>query len=128
MPSHVPRVLAEAQDKQEEPKKGEKEPPAPSEIKCIVMDGQALDIAQWQTLDKIPTKQELLTKIAVGIKANPTKIALSIKAVPRKLAFGAYSACHGRLSGVMSLLAANVTMGRENATRMVTSSYPCLAK
>lgn len=52
------------------------------------MDGQVIDVSQWARLEKIPTKLELITQIAVGVKATPTKLALSIKAVPRKLAYG----------------------------------------
>eukprot|EP00892_Ulva_mutabilis_P002743 jgi/Ulvmu1/1246/UM109_0044.1 len=81
-------LLKSLKDKQPDPKKGEEPPPPPTSIKCIVMDGQAIDATKWKTLEKIPTKQELLTKIAVGIKANPRKIAVGIKALPTKLAYG----------------------------------------
>jgi large subunit ribosomal protein L10 len=76
------------QGKQAEPKKGDPALPAPTELKCIVMDGQTIEVAQWKTLEKIPTKQELLTQIARGVKATPTKIAVGIKALPLKLAYG----------------------------------------
>jgi hypothetical protein len=33
----------------------------------------------------LPTKKELITKIAMGIKAVPTKLGKGIKAVPNKL-------------------------------------------
>lgn len=76
------------QGKQPPARKGQAEPAAPTCIKCIVMDGEAIDVAKWKSLEKIPTKQELLTQIAVGIKANPRKIAVGIKALPTKLAYG----------------------------------------
>ena len=43
------------------------------------------------TVTSLPTKLELITKIAQGIKAVPTKVGLGVKAVPNKLgrAFGA---------------------------------------
>lgn len=76
------------QEAQPEPKKGQPAPPAPTSVKCIVLDGEVIDVAKWKTLEKIPTKEELLTKIAVGIKANPRKIAMGVKAIPSKLAYG----------------------------------------
>jgi len=44
-----------------------------------------------EAVTKLPTKKELITKIAQGIKAVPTKIGRGINAVPNKLgrAFGA---------------------------------------
>jgi len=83
-----PTTVVLLQDNQPDPKKGQPAPPPPTQIKCIVMDGQAIDAAKWKTLEKIPTKQELLTQIAVGIKANPRKIAVGVKALPTKLAYG----------------------------------------
>lgn len=47
-----------------------------------------MDASKWKSLEKIPTKEELLVKIAVGIKANPTKIASGLRAIPTKLAYG----------------------------------------
>jgi ribosomal protein L10 len=39
----------------------------------------------------LPSKLELITKVAIGIKATPTRLARAIKAVPNKVgrAFGA---------------------------------------
>lgn len=76
------------QELQPEPKKGKPGPPAPTSVKCIVLDGEVIDASQWKTLKKIPTKEELLTKIALGIKANPRKIAMGVKAIPSKIAYG----------------------------------------
>ena len=72
---------------QPDPKRGQAPPPPPTELKCIVMDGQTLDAAQWKTLEKIPTKQELIQKFAIAVKANPLKIARGIKMVPNKIAY-----------------------------------------
>lgn len=41
--------------------------------------------ADLDTVVNLPTKLELITKIAQGIKAVPTKVAKGIKAVPNKL-------------------------------------------
>jgi ribosomal protein L10 len=54
----------------------------------VLLDGQVMDAKNWKALEKIPTKEELLTKIALGIKANPRKIAVGIKALPTKIAYG----------------------------------------
>jgi large subunit ribosomal protein L10 len=62
--------------------------PPPTKVKCIVLDGQVIDVSKWTTLEKIPTKEELLTQIARGIKANPRKIAMGVKAIPTKIAYG----------------------------------------
>jgi len=61
------------------------------DAKNAVMDnvfytGKAIDI-----VTSLPTKLELITKIAQGIKAVPTKVGLGVNAVPNKVgrAFGA---------------------------------------
>lgn len=76
------------QDLQPDPKKGQPENPPPTVVKCIVMDGEVVDASKWKTLEKIPTKEELLTQIAYAIKANPLKIARGVKAIPSKIAYG----------------------------------------
>ena len=43
----------------------------------------------------MPTKQELMQKIAVLIKRVPTKLAVSINAVPRKVALGVKALADG---------------------------------
>jgi large subunit ribosomal protein L10 len=55
------------------------------------MDGDLFKIDRLEAVVNLPTKKELITKIAQGIKAVPTKVGRSIKAVPAKLgrAFGA---------------------------------------
>jgi hypothetical protein len=76
------------QDKQGTPRKGQPEPPAPTEVRCVVMDGQAIAPEQFKALEDIPTMDELLVMVARAIKANPTKIALGLKAIPRSIAYG----------------------------------------
>ena len=68
--------------------KGEPTPPPPTEISTIVLDGAVVDSTKLATLEKLPTKVEVITMIARSIKAVPTKIAVGIKAVPLKLACG----------------------------------------
>ena len=55
------------------------------------MDGIAHKDKAIEAVVSLPTKKELITKIAQGIKAVPTKVARGVKAVPNKLgrAFGA---------------------------------------
>lgn len=59
--------------------------------KVAVMEGLAYRDKAIETVVNLPTKKELITKIAQGIKAVPTKVARGVKAVPNKLgrAFGA---------------------------------------
>ena len=61
------------------------------QAKVAVLEGQRYTKSAIDTVVNLPTKKELLTKIAVGIKSVPTKIARGIKVVPNKLgrAFGA---------------------------------------
>jgi len=49
------------------------------------MEGQVYVGKQIQDVANLPTKKELITKIAQGIKAVPTKVGKGIKAVPNKL-------------------------------------------
>lgn len=55
------------------------------------LDGELFVGERLEAIVNLPTKKELITKIAQGIKAVPTKVGRSIKAVPAKLgrAFGA---------------------------------------
>jgi large subunit ribosomal protein L10 len=59
--------------------------------KYAAMDGELFKAARLEAVVNLPTKKELITKIAQGIKAVPTKVALGVKAVPSKVgrAFGA---------------------------------------
>jgi large subunit ribosomal protein L10 len=55
------------------------------------MDGELFVNDRLDAVVNLPTRKELITKIAQGIKAVPTKVGRSVKAVPSKLgrAFGA---------------------------------------
>ena len=53
--------------------------------KFAVMEGQYYKAASVEAVANLPTKKELITKIALGIKAVPTKVAKGVKAVPNKL-------------------------------------------
>jgi len=61
------------------------------DLKCVVMENTVYTGKTIEAVVNLPTKADLITKIALGIKAVPTKIGLGIKAVPNKLgrAFGA---------------------------------------
>lgn len=60
-----------------------------------VLEGRFLTGADVESLKNMPTKAELMQKIAILIKRVPTKLALSIKAVPRKVAFGVKALADG---------------------------------
>ncbi len=53
-----------------------------------VMEGQALTEDQVKAITELPTKEELMARLAGAIKAMPTRVAVGIKAVPTKLAVG----------------------------------------
>lgn len=55
------------------------------DIKVGVMEGQKFTGSTLETVVALPTKKELITKIAQGIKAVPTKVAKGIKGVPIKV-------------------------------------------
>lgn len=55
------------------------------EIRGGVFEGEFCDAQGIEKVAALPTKQELITKIAIAIKAVPTKVARSIKAVPTKV-------------------------------------------
>merc|ERR1712113_95449 len=50
------------------------------------MQGVVYDAAGVEAVSKLPSKIELIAKIAASIKAVPTKLGRSIKSVPTKLA------------------------------------------
>eukprot|EP00898_Chlorokybus_atmophyticus_P005093 jgi/Chlat1/5585/Chrsp369S05358 len=54
-----------------------------------VMEKKVLAPEDFKTLEKLPTKMELIAKIAGAINAIPTKVALSVKAIPNKVAYAA---------------------------------------
>ena len=53
--------------------------------KMAVMDGQSYTGKGVDQITSLPTKLELITQIAIGIKAVPTKIGKGVNAVPTKL-------------------------------------------
>jgi large subunit ribosomal protein L10 len=53
-----------------------------------VMEGQALTEEQVKAITELPTKEELMARLAGAIKAMPTRVAVGINAVPTKLAVG----------------------------------------
>ncbi|MEB3358723.1 MAG: 50S ribosomal protein L10, partial [Synechococcales bacterium] len=53
-----------------------------------VMEGRALTEADVNAITELPTKEELIARIAGAINAIPTKLAVGTKAVPTKLAVG----------------------------------------
>lgn len=53
--------------------------------KFAVMENVLYTTKSIESVVNLPTKKELITKIAMGIKAVPTKLGKGIKAVPNKL-------------------------------------------
>jgi len=51
------------------------------------LDGQVFTPADLKKLEDLPSKQELIAKIAGMIKQMPTKVALAVNALPRKTAY-----------------------------------------
>lgn len=59
-----------------------------TEIRGGVLDGQVLTQDDIKALKELPSKQELMARLAGGIKAVSTKLAVGLNAVPTKLAVG----------------------------------------
>ncbi len=59
-----------------------------TELRGGVMEGRALNEADLKAITELPTKEELIARIAGAINAIPTKLAVGINAVPKKLAVG----------------------------------------
>ena len=59
-----------------------------TELRGGVMEGRALNGDDIDAITKLPTKEELIARIAGAINAIPTKLAVGTKAVPTKLAVG----------------------------------------
>lgn len=59
--------------------------------KNLLLEGNKYTGEMVTSVVQLPSKKELITKIAQGIKAVPTKVARGVKAVPNKVgrAFGA---------------------------------------
>lgn len=56
------------------------------DIKGGVFEGEKYDLSGIQAIAALPTKQELMQKLAIALKMVPTKIGRSINMVPTKLA------------------------------------------
>jgi len=59
-----------------------------TELRGGVMEGRALNQDDLDAITKLPTKEELIARIAGAINAVPTKLAVGTNAVPTKLAVG----------------------------------------
>lgn len=59
-----------------------------TELRGGVMEGRALTQADVNALTELPSKEELMARLAGGLKAIPTKLAVGLNAVPTKLAVG----------------------------------------
>ncbi len=59
-----------------------------TELRGGVMEGKALTTADLDAITELPTKEELIARIAGAINAIPTKLAVGTNAVPKKLAVG----------------------------------------
>lgn len=57
-------------------------------IRGGVMEGRALSEDDIKAVTELPSKEELMAKIAGALNALPTKLAVGLNAVPRKLAVG----------------------------------------
>ncbi len=59
-----------------------------TKIRGGVLEGQALSIDEVKALKELPSKQELMARIAGGLNSVATKLAVGINQVPTKLATG----------------------------------------
>ncbi|MGF1493192.1 MAG: 50S ribosomal protein L10 [Microcoleaceae cyanobacterium] len=59
-----------------------------TELRGGVMEGRALTADDVKAITELPTKEELMARIAGALNAVPTKLAVGTKAVPTKLAVG----------------------------------------
>jgi len=59
-----------------------------TELRGGVLDGQALTEEDVKALTELPSKEELMARLAGDLKAIPTKLAVGLNAVPKKLAVG----------------------------------------
>ena len=55
------------------------------DVKVAILENTPYTGKSIEAVVNLPTKKQLITKIAQGIKAVPTKVAKGIKAVPNKL-------------------------------------------
>ncbi|MEA5595423.1 50S ribosomal protein L10 [Rivularia sp. UHCC 0363] len=59
-----------------------------TQIRGGVLEGQALSVDQVKALKDLPSKQELMARLAGGLNSIATKLAVGLNAVPTKLARG----------------------------------------
>lgn len=59
-----------------------------TELRGGVMEGRALNENDIKAITDLPSKEELMARIAGAIQANTRKLAVGINAVPTKLAVG----------------------------------------
>lgn len=59
-----------------------------TELRGGVMEGRALTEADVKALTELPSKEELMARLAGGLKAVSTKLAVGLNAVPTQLAVG----------------------------------------
>jgi len=59
-----------------------------TELRGGVMEGRALNEADIQAITELPSKEELMARLAGALNAIPTKLAVGLNAVPTKLVVG----------------------------------------
>ncbi|MBV9388819.1 MAG: 50S ribosomal protein L10 [Chroococcidiopsidaceae cyanobacterium CP_BM_ER_R8_30] len=59
-----------------------------TELRGGVMEGRALTEDDVKALTELPSKEELMARLAGGINAIPTKLAVGLNAVPTQVAVG----------------------------------------
>ncbi len=59
-----------------------------TEVRGGVMEGQVLSKEQVDALTELPTREELMARLAWALNANTTKIAAGLNAVPTKMGTG----------------------------------------
>ena len=61
-----------------------------------VMQGQPLDAEEVSQIENLPSREQLMGKVAGAVKAVPSKLAVGIKMVPTKLAYGSKEISDGK--------------------------------
>ena len=59
------------------------------------MDEKFLAPSELKPLESLPTKMDLIQKIAVGLKQVPTKVAHGTKQIPSKIGYGVRAIADG---------------------------------
>lgn len=59
-----------------------------TQLRGGVMEGQAFGEADVKAITELPSKEELMARLAGALNAVPTRLAVGINAVPTKLAVG----------------------------------------